>query len=91
MAIKCQLFQIGYSTWESTLTIESVYNSHYTTYQCLASNDLGEDEFNISLTTKSTPEPPVNLEVSMKDYKTVQLKVSADQDTKSSGTSPTVS
>ena len=91
MAIKCQLFQIGYSTWESTLTIESVYNSHYTTYQCLASNDLGEDEFNISLTTKSTPEPPVNLEVSMKDYKTVQLKVSCDQDTKSSGTSPTVS
>merc|ERR1712012_29937 len=66
--------KIGYSTWESVLTIESVYNAHYTSYQCFANNTLGEDRFNISLTTKSIPEPPVNLEVTKKDYKTVQLK-----------------
>ncbi|MAD20130.1 MAG: hypothetical protein CMJ52_08060 [Planctomycetaceae bacterium] len=66
--------KIGYSTWESTLTIESVTNSLYGTYQCVAENDLGKDSFNISLTTKSRPEPPVNLEVIMKNPRTIQLK-----------------
>jgi len=66
--------KIGYSTWESTLTIESVLNYHYTTYQCVAKNELGTDTFNISLTTNSIPEPPVNLEVKKKDHKTVELK-----------------
>ena len=70
-----QFFQIGYSTWESSLTIESVLNTHYNTYQCIASNSLGEDSLNISLHHKTIPDPPVNLEVTMKDYKTVQLKV----------------
>ena len=69
------IFQIGYSTWESSLTIESVLNTHYNTYQCIASNSLGEDSLNISLHHKTIPDPPVNLEVTMKDYKTVQLKV----------------
>lgn len=66
--------KIGYSTWESSLTIESVLNTHYNTYQCIASNSLGEDSLNISLHHKTIPDPPVNLEVTMKDYKTVQLK-----------------
>ena len=69
------VLQIGYSTWESSLVIESVLNTHYHTYQCIASNSLGEDSLNISLHHKTIPDPPVNLEVSMKDYKTVQLKV----------------
>ena len=69
------ILQIGYSTWESSLVIESVLNMHYNTYQCVASNSLGEDSFNISLQQKTIPDPPVNLEVIMKDYKTVRLKV----------------
>ena len=69
--------KVGYSTWESTLTIESVFNSDYGPYQCLASNELGNDTFNISLTGKARPEPPVNLEVTMtEDQKTVRLRVS---------------
>lgn len=67
---------MGYSTWESTLTIESAFNTDYTDYQCYATNELGEDTFNISLTKRSRPEAPVNLEVIMKDYRTVQLRVS---------------
>ena len=55
--------------------IESVLNTHFHTYQCIASNSLGEDSLNISLHHKTIPDPPVNLEVTMKDYKTVQLKV----------------
>ena len=72
------LFKVGYSTWESTLTIESVLNSDHGLYQCWASNELGNDTFNISLTGKARPEPPVNLEVAMtEDQKTVQLRVSS--------------
>ena len=52
-----------------------MFNKHYNTYQCIASNRLGEDSFNISLQHKTIPDPPINLEVIMKDYKTVQLKV----------------
>ena len=68
-------FQLDYGTWKSTLTIESVLNSDYTTYQCIASNALGEDGHNISLTSPNIPDPPLNIEVTMKDYKTVRLKV----------------
>ena len=53
-------------------------NSDLGLYQCLASNELGTDTFNISLTGKARPEPPVNLEVAMtEDQKTVQLRVSS--------------
>ena len=73
--------KVGYSTWESTLTIESVFNSDYGPYQCLASNELGNDTFNISLTGKARPEPPVNLEVTMmEDQRTVRLRVSLSPD-----------
>ena len=57
------------------MTIESVLNSDYTVYKCIASNALGEDSHNISLTSPNIPDPPLNLEVTMKDYKTVRLKV----------------
>ena len=60
----------------STLTIEAVYKSDYTDYQCHATNELGEDTFNISLTRRERPEAPVNLEVAVPDYRTVQLRVS---------------
>ena len=54
-----------------------MFNSDYGPYQCLASNELGNDTFNISLTGKARPEPPVNLEVAMtEDQKTVRLRVS---------------
>jgi len=66
--------QLDYGTWKSTLTIESVLNSDYTVYQCIANNALGEDSHNISLTSPNIPDPPLNLEVTMKDYKTVCLK-----------------
>ena len=55
-----------------------MFNSDYGPYQCLASNELGNDTFNISLTGKARPEPPVNLEVAMtEDQKTVRLRVSS--------------
>ena len=57
------------------MTIESVLNSDYTVYQCIATNALGQDEHNISLTSPNIPDSPLNLEVSMKDYRTVTLKV----------------
>lgn len=66
--------QLDYGTWKSTLTIESVLNSDYTVYQCIATNALGQDEHNISLTSPNIPDSPLNLEVSMKDYRTVTLK-----------------
>ena len=54
-----------------------MFNSDYGPYQCLARNELGNDTFNISLTGKARPEPPVNLEVAMtEDQKTVRLRVS---------------
>ena len=57
-----------------------MFNSDYGPYQCLASNELGNDTFNISLTGKARPEPPVNLEVAMtEDQKTVRLRVSSVQ------------
>ena len=68
-------FQINYGTWKSTMIIESVLNSDYTDYQCVAENELGEDRHNISLTSPSVPDPPEDLEVVMKDYKTVMLRV----------------
>ena len=71
----CSYFQLDYGTWKSTLTIESVLNSDYTVYQCIATNALGEDIHNITLTSPNIPDPPLNLEVAMKDYKTVRLKV----------------
>ena len=53
-------------------------NSDHGLYQCLASNELGTDTFNISLTGRTRPEPPVNLEVAMtEDQRTVQLRVSS--------------
>jgi len=66
--------QLDYGTWKSTLKIESVLNSDYTVYQCVANNTLGQDRHNISLTSPNIPDPPLNLEVKMVDYKTVRLK-----------------
>lgn len=63
-----------FDTWKSQLYIESALFADYTIYECTAENELGEDKFNISLTSPRVPEPPQNLEVSKVDHNAVRLK-----------------
>ena len=62
------------------MTIESTLNVDYTTYQCIAKNKLGEDSHVIELVNPSLPDPPQNLIVTRKDYRTIRMQVGCSRE-----------
>ncbi|XP_061188981.1 nephrin-like isoform X2 [Saccostrea echinata] len=47
--------------FKSRLTVRSIAKADYGTYTCKATNDRGEDQFNIRLNGTSKPDPPYDL------------------------------
>ncbi|XP_054719331.1 nephrin-like [Uloborus diversus] len=57
--VRNNVTQLGYYTWEGTLSIDNVTVKDFGEYKCIARNELGFDTAEITLLPDSAPDPPI--------------------------------